>query len=128
MSRRPVSHVLTKAAYIPLRLREALNEHAQTSSRDRAQIVLDAINTNRDQLRAAFSPASISARDTAQRPVARRRRDGTPRRQVTLNLSPQDTELIDGLVITLGAGSRSALIERALDLQLGSSPQGKGRA
>jgi len=127
VSGRLATAVEVKAAYIPAHLRDALTECARVSSRDRAQIVLQAIEDHRDQLRAEFV-TNAPAGGTRQAPTVRRRRDGEQRRQLTLHLGPQAAERLDKLVTDLGAGSRSALIEAALGMHLGIPSENESHA
>jgi hypothetical protein len=95
-------------------------------ARTYAQVVMDAIESHQAelaahwQLREATEPEGggglFSRRPVA--PVRRRRHAEPPARVPLTGLNPDDAEVLDRLVGTWAAPSRSALVEQALRLYL----------
>lgn len=119
----PEAHVASLAA-------EALRQLTHTEKQQRGkgrsygEVVLDAIEQHMDELKAHFDPVAnakpkgrLFARVDHSRP--RRRRHAEPPVKIPLaGIIASDLELLDDLVLQWHTGSRSALVDQALQLYL----------
>lgn len=97
-----------------------------TSGRTYAQVVLDAIEENQEELSKHWKTTSTGAHDGGgglfsrlpAQPARRRRHAEPPARVPLTGLNPSDVQVLDDLVEKWSAPSRSALVEQALRLYL----------
>ena len=98
------------------------------TARSYGHVVLDAVEHHADELKAHWtggvsqSGTGLFRRSEAGRPT--RRRHSKPRARVPLaGVIHEDAAVLDQLALEWGAGSRSALVERALQLYLNVDSQ-----
>jgi hypothetical protein len=108
--------------YLPAALRGRLRAAATAETTTHTDLVLAALDATHSQLAGRFSAAdpAPSSLFAAQGRRRRRQRQDEPQVQVSLRPVSDDLAVIDGLVETVGASSRSAMIAAALDLYLPS--------
>jgi hypothetical protein len=108
------------AIYISAAIRERLRTTA--GERTYTEIVLEAIESSLDQLRARFNTVARSSSMFSGRARPQNKAHAEPFVQVTIRPLRDDLAIVDGLVEQLGAPSRSALISAALEIFLPAGP------
>lgn len=126
----PPEVALDPAVYTALRdltLRERRTHPAR--ARSYGQVVLDAIDQHADQLQQHWRETTgprvggLFRRIDQTFPTGRRRHSTSPARVPLAGVIASDADLMDELARQWGAGSRSALVEKALRLYLGVHDQ-----
>lgn len=110
-----------RAAHLAIEVMERLRAYSAEHKVTQTEVIFSAIERAHaaGTLAGSFSPPP--AEGLFARPTQRRRRDGRTRPQLTLRLTPRNEQVLDQLVDELGAGSRSELIEVALEQFFGDT-------
>lgn len=110
-----------RAAHLAIEVMERLRAYSAEHKVSQTEVIFSAIERAHaaGTLAGSFSPPP--AEGLFARPTQRRRRDGRTRPQLTLRLTPRNEQVLDQLVEELGAGSRSELIEVALEQFFGDT-------
>ena len=116
-SGRAVERSRQVAVWVPKRLRDAVEDRKETGV-SYTEFVLDAFNRHHASLGSFFVRRLPTAGPMPQRHTRHRRGLDTPV-QVWLYLTPAQEAVLDEAVTTSGAGSRSALVTRFLEEELG---------
>lgn len=104
-----------RAAHLAIELIEKLRTYATKHRITQTEVIFTAIEQAHSAGELATSFSRPPADGLFARPAQRRRRDGRARPQLTLRLTPHNEQILNQLVEELGAGSRSELIEAALE-------------